>query len=101
MYTQVPVAPLMYGADWSEFSTKNYTGLAESSEQPVHGPDTRLAVPRGDHPAPQASLVASTGREAEGRCTSDMTTNHDGRTPPGRIPGRAGAPTARNTQGTQ
>jgi peptide/nickel transport system substrate-binding protein len=26
MSTQVPVAPLLYGAAWAEFSTRNYTG---------------------------------------------------------------------------
>jgi peptide/nickel transport system substrate-binding protein len=26
MSTQVPVIPLLYGASWAEFSTKNYTG---------------------------------------------------------------------------
>jgi len=26
MSTQVPMAPLLYGAAWSEISTRNYTG---------------------------------------------------------------------------
>ena len=29
--TQVPVAPLMYGASWAEFSTRNYTGWPSKS----------------------------------------------------------------------
>jgi peptide/nickel transport system substrate-binding protein len=31
MTTQVPVAPLLYGAAWWEFSTRNYTGWPSSS----------------------------------------------------------------------
>ncbi len=27
MSTQVPVAPLMYGADWDEYSTAHFTGF--------------------------------------------------------------------------
>jgi len=29
--TQVPVAPLLYGASWAEFSTRNYTGWPSAS----------------------------------------------------------------------
>src|SRR6516162_1117693 len=31
MSTQVPVIPLLYGASWAEFSTKNYTGWPSQS----------------------------------------------------------------------
>ncbi len=56
MTTQVPVVPLLYGAAWWEFSTRNYTGWP-SSEQPVHEPHHQLAVSRRDGPPPQAGLL--------------------------------------------
>jgi peptide/nickel transport system substrate-binding protein len=31
--TQVPVAPLLYGADWDEYSTANYTGFVTQANQ--------------------------------------------------------------------
>ena len=31
MNTQVPVAPLLYGAAWWQYSTRNYTGWPSSS----------------------------------------------------------------------
>jgi peptide/nickel transport system substrate-binding protein len=37
MNTQVPVAPLLQGADWYEFSTKNYVGW-ESASNPFMNP---------------------------------------------------------------
>jgi peptide/nickel transport system substrate-binding protein len=39
MTTQVPVAPLLYGAAWWEFSTRNYTGWP-SSANPFMNPTT-------------------------------------------------------------
>ena len=39
MTTQVPVAPLLYGAAWWEFSTRDYTGWPSSSN-PFMNPTT-------------------------------------------------------------
>jgi hypothetical protein len=39
MSTQVPDAPLLYGADWDEYSTAHFTGFV--TQEPVHGPVTR------------------------------------------------------------
>jgi len=39
MDTQVPVAPLLYGAAWWEFSTRNYSGWP-SSDNPFMNPST-------------------------------------------------------------
>jgi peptide/nickel transport system substrate-binding protein len=39
MSTQVPVAPLLYGAAWWEYSTRNYTGWP-SSTNPFINPTT-------------------------------------------------------------
>ena len=37
MNTQVPVAPLLQGADWYEFSTRDYVGW-ESASNPFMNP---------------------------------------------------------------
>jgi peptide/nickel transport system substrate-binding protein len=37
MDSETPVAPLLTGADWYEFSTKNYTGWP-SSDNPYMNP---------------------------------------------------------------
>lgn len=45
--SQVPVAPLLYGASWAEFSTRNYTGWPSSSNaysDPGPNPTEVLAV---------------------------------------------------------
>jgi hypothetical protein len=39
MTNMVPVAPLLYGAAWWEFSTRNYTGFPSSSN-PYINPTT-------------------------------------------------------------
>jgi len=44
MTSQVPVAPLLYGADWYEYSTRNYVGWPSSSN-PYMNPSTRAQPP--------------------------------------------------------
>ena len=39
--TQVPVAPLLLGASWAEFSTRDYTGWPSASNA-VHGPGPNI-----------------------------------------------------------
>ena len=39
MNTQVPVAPLLYGAAWWQYSTRNYTGWPSASN-PYMNPST-------------------------------------------------------------
>jgi len=40
--TQVPVAPLLYGADWDEYSTANFTGFVTAKNlTPTRLPVTR------------------------------------------------------------
>ena len=58
MTTQVPVAPLLYGAAWCGILHARLHRLAVG-EQPLHEPFDELAVPRGDRPAPQAGLLNS------------------------------------------
>ena len=45
--SQVPVAPLLYGASWAEFSTRDYTGWPSSSNpysDPGPNPTEILAI---------------------------------------------------------
>ena len=78
--TQAPVIPLLYGAAWYEYSTKNYTGWPTAS-QPVQQPGSERPLHPGHGPASQAGWLSP----------AVMPTPFQGRTPPGRVSGRAGA----------
>ena len=78
--TQVPVAPLLYGAAWCEFSTRNYTGWPTSGN-PYMTPTPNSPVP-GDRPAPEAGVLTD-GKDEP--CRRSVR-------PPGRATGRAVPP---------
>jgi hypothetical protein len=73
------VAPLLTGADWYEFSTKNYTGWP-SADNPFMNP-TPTPLHPGDRPSPDPGGLTAAANLV------------DGRVPPGRAPaGRGAAP---------
>ena len=86
MATQVPVIPLLYGAAWDEYSTKDYTGWPTQSNQyndPVPNPTLTI----------EYMISASHARPREPQHRHEHT-----REAPGRTSGRAPAHNAQDAR---